>query len=100
MTSNAEAGIGLICACLPAVNAVLVRKMKGSTYYGYNSRSGHAEPDHGGIVLTRSFHVDTGSRSAKQIKGGAYEMGHDEEGLTADVQANPRSNSSSPGSCC
>lgn len=88
---NAEAGIGLICACLPAVNAIFV-KVKGSSYYGNQSRSGAHELGRGEIIMTRSFHVDTTTKSAKEMKAESYELGHDQAGLTSDIQANPKSN--------
>jgi hypothetical protein len=63
--SNAEAGIGLICACLPAVNALYVRAVRGSSYFQQsedkqaNSKQGLSR--HGEIMLTRSFQVDSSS---------------------------------------
>ncbi|KFH46893.1 hypothetical protein ACRE_022690 [Hapsidospora chrysogenum ATCC 11550] len=100
LSGNAEAGIGLICACLPAVNAIFV-KVKGSSYYAKkygNSRSAHAaELGRGEIMMTRSFHVDTstvnhkGGGGGKQALEESYELGHDQAVLTSNVQANPRS---------
>ncbi|KAJ9413348.1 hypothetical protein QL093DRAFT_2570059 [Fusarium oxysporum] len=48
----------------------------------------------GEIVMTRSFHVDAG-RTGKEVHHDAYDLGHDEAGLFASVQANPKSNYSS-----
>jgi hypothetical protein len=45
-------------------------------------------------MMTRSFHVDA-ERSDKEAQHNTYELGHDEAGLVASVQANPRSNFSS-----
>jgi hypothetical protein len=42
--------------------------------------------------MTRSFQVDTAS---KQADSDAYNLGHDEAGLIASVQANPKSDYSS-----
>lgn len=89
--SNAEAGIGLICACLPAANAIFVR-VKGSSYYANQSRSGAGELGRGEIMMTRSFHVDATTKSTKEMSAESYELGHDQAGLTSNVQANPRSN--------
>ncbi|OAA41677.1 integral membrane protein [Metarhizium rileyi] len=65
LSGNAEVGIGLICACLPAVTALHTRKTRGSSYYKQNSyeRTSPRNPQshNGEIMLTRSFHVDTSS---------------------------------------
>ncbi|KAM0331412.1 hypothetical protein ACHAQA_003085 [Verticillium albo-atrum] len=88
LSGNAEAGIGLICACLPAINALWTRKIKGTSDYAmHNSRSG-LESEHGGIMLTRSVHIHS-SKSAKEAMD--YGLGHDEAGLTSNIQANPHS---------
>ncbi|EGY14297.1 hypothetical protein VD0002_g2084 [Verticillium dahliae] len=92
LSGNAEAGIGLICACLPAINALWTRKIKSSSAYaGYaahDSRSGLDGSQHGGIMLTRSVHIHS-SKSAKDTTD--YGLGNDEAGLTSDIQANPHS---------
>lgn len=45
-------------------------------------------------MMTRSFHVDSTAttRSPKHLIKETYDIGHDQAGLTSDVQANPRSN--------
>ncbi|KAL9943421.1 hypothetical protein ACHAQF_006870 [Verticillium nonalfalfae] len=92
LSGNAEAGIGLICACLPAINALWTRKIKSSSAYaGYaahDSRSGLDGSQHGGIMLTRSVHIHS-SKSAKETTD--YGLGNDEAGLTSNIQANPHS---------
>ncbi|KAJ4246251.1 hypothetical protein NW762_013601 [Fusarium torreyae] len=95
LSGNAEAGIGLICACLPSISALLVRR-HGYPSHSYPSHgfqsSGRAELSrHGEIMMTRSFQVDT---SRKEMPND-YDFGHDEAGLVASVQANPKSNYSS-----
>jgi hypothetical protein len=93
MYRNAEAGIGLICACLPSISALLVRR-QGYPYYGNQSHSTHGEFSRGEIMMTRSFHVETG-KVAKEAQPDVYDLGHDEAGLVAGGQANPKSNLSS-----
>ncbi|KAF5011724.1 hypothetical protein FDECE_2184 [Fusarium decemcellulare] len=93
LSGNAEAGIGLICACLPSISALLVRR-QGYPYYGNQSHSTHGDFGRGDIMMTRSFHVDT-AKSPKTTGEGAFDLGHDEAGLVAGVQANPKSNLSS-----
>ncbi|KAM5344187.1 hypothetical protein ACJ41O_012724 [Fusarium nematophilum] len=94
LSGNAEAGIGLMCACLPAISALIVRRGQGYPYYGNQSHPTHGGFARGEIMLTRSFHVDTG-KPAKEPEQDAYDLGHDETGLVAGIQANPRSNCSS-----
>ncbi|WKT53965.1 hypothetical protein QSH57_004549 [Fusarium oxysporum f. sp. vasinfectum] len=94
LSGNAEAGIGLICACLPSISALIVRR-NGYPYHGNQSHSAYGDISRRGeIMMTRSFHVDAG-RSDKEAQHNTYELGHDEAGLVASVQANPRSNFSS-----
>ncbi|KAF4980174.1 hypothetical protein FZEAL_3752 [Fusarium zealandicum] len=107
LSGNAEAGIGLICACLPAISALLVRRGRGypsygnpsygNPSYGNQSQSTHGEFKRGEIMMTRSFHVDGGKtdNSGKEPHSNAFDLGHDEVGLVAGVQANPKSNWSS-----
>ncbi|KAL5603797.1 hypothetical protein FOVSG1_006547 [Fusarium oxysporum f. sp. vasinfectum] len=92
LSGNAEAGIGLICACLPSITALVVRRNKGSSYYADQSFSRQGELGRGEIMLTRSFHVDHTSTSTKQADGYAFDLNHDQEGLTSDIQGNPQSN--------
>ncbi|KAL6874600.1 hypothetical protein HDV57DRAFT_236791 [Trichoderma longibrachiatum] len=89
LSGNAEAGIGLICACLPAVSALYVQRTRGSSYFknpGQSSVTGRGE-----IMLTRSYHVDR-SRADKGVDESALELGHDEAGLVSsignDIKAN------------
>ncbi|PNP52433.1 hypothetical protein THARTR1_07037 [Trichoderma harzianum] len=89
LSGNAEAGIGLICACLPAVSALYVQRTRGSSYFknpGHSSVTGRGE-----IMLTRSYHVD---RSAvdKDVDESALELGHDEAGLVSNMGAQVKVN--------
>ncbi|EHK23197.1 uncharacterized protein TRIVIDRAFT_71185 [Trichoderma virens Gv29-8] len=89
LSGNAEAGIGLICACLPAVSALYVQRTRGSSYFknpGHSSITGRGE-----IMLTRSYHVD---RSAvdKDVDESALELGHDEAGLVSNMGAQVKAN--------
>ncbi|KAL7784575.1 hypothetical protein V8C37DRAFT_420614 [Trichoderma ceciliae] len=82
LSGNAEAGIGLICACLPAVSALYVQRTRGSSYFknpGHSSVNGRGE-----IMLTRSFHVDR-SEVDKIMDETALELGHDEAGLVSNI---------------
>lgn len=45
-------------------------------------------------MMTRSFHVETG-KVAKEAQPDVYDLGHDEAGLVAGGQSNPKSNLSS-----
>ncbi|KAF5001167.1 hypothetical protein FGRMN_1191 [Fusarium graminum] len=93
LSGNAEAGIGLICACLPSISALIVRR-HGYPSNGYPSRgfqsSAQADPTSraGEIIMTRSFQVDTASKHGDIDM---YNFGHDEAGLISSVQANPKS---------
>ncbi|KAM0245936.1 hypothetical protein ACHAP5_005087 [Fusarium lateritium] len=92
LSGNAEAGIGLICACLPSISALIVRR-HGYPSNGYPSRGfqSSAKIDtsrHGEILMTRSFQVDTASKLGDSD---GFNYGHDEAGLIASVQANPKS---------
>ncbi|KAL7948008.1 hypothetical protein V8C42DRAFT_316380 [Trichoderma barbatum] len=89
LSGNAEVGIGLICACLPAVSALYVQRTRGSSYFknpGHSNTTGRGE-----IILTRSYHVD---RSAvdKDIDDNAIELGHDEAGLVSNMGTQARVN--------
>ncbi|EWZ28499.1 hypothetical protein FOZG_17810 [Fusarium oxysporum Fo47] len=75
LSGNAEAGIGF--------------DMRLSSIYKRSPSSTRGE-----IVTTRSFHVDAG-RTDKEVHHNAYDLGHDEAGLFASVQANSKSNCSS-----
>ncbi|KUI57653.1 hypothetical protein VP1G_04960 [Cytospora mali] len=69
LSGNAEVGIGLICACLPAVTAIYTRRLGGSGYtsgaYGNRSGSKHWKQDNtqssttNQIYVNRSFHMST-----------------------------------------
>ncbi|KAK2595024.1 hypothetical protein QQS21_007278 [Conoideocrella luteorostrata] len=63
LSGNAEVGIGLICACLPAMNTLYMQKTRGSSYFKQGSSSRRMESQGGEIVMTRSFHVDSSSVS-------------------------------------
>lgn len=96
--SNAEVGIGLICACLPAVNALVMSHFgRGSSYADRRYGSSHRTPDKGTITLTRSFHVDSVSRGPKSAaRDRSYEMDSgrmDRAELVWNVQAEPRTQS-------
>ncbi|KID94841.1 PTH11-type GPCR, partial [Metarhizium majus ARSEF 297] len=82
LSGNAEVGIGLICACLPAVSALYIQKTRGSSYVkqsGYGRASSNNPPSRNNeIMLTRSFHVDTSS-----VNYEAQNMGNDELALVS-----------------
>lgn len=66
LSGNAEVGIGLICACLPAINALFVRAGRGSSYVNQPSHS--SELRSGQIMLTRSYQVDRTDDGKKAIE--------------------------------
>ncbi|KAG6253495.1 hypothetical protein E4U23_007661 [Claviceps purpurea] len=73
LSGNAEVAIGLICACLPAVNTLYLQKTRGSSYFRQNSKSRRTASQGGEIVLTRSFRVDTSSLSNYETQSAAHE---------------------------
>jgi hypothetical protein len=90
LSGNAEAGISLICACLPSISALLVRR-DGYASHGYHS-SGPADISRvGEIMLTRSYQVET----SKKEQQDPFHLGNDETGLIASIQANAKSSCSS-----
>lgn len=76
--SNAEVGIGLICACLPAVTAIYTRRRGGSKYTSgaYGARSGskgwNAENTVASnqIYVNHSFHLATSPRDDEERRPG------------------------------
>ncbi|KAG5979689.1 hypothetical protein E4U55_004869 [Claviceps digitariae] len=73
LSGNAEIAIGLICACLPAVNTLYLQKTHGSSYLKQSSRSRRTASQAGEIVLTRSFHVDTSSLSNCETQSAVHD---------------------------
>ncbi|KAI5458724.1 integral membrane protein [Mariannaea sp. PMI_226] len=96
LSGNAEAGIGLICACLPSINAFVVRRRRGSEYYAQTGSS-RKTASQGGIMLTRSYQVNS-SRNIKTVHGHDCEVGSDQAELVYDAQDNPRTNTAGRGS--
>lgn len=95
-TSNAEVGIGLICACLPSASALVARKYRLSTAeensYDYprtNSSSTN------GTYVDPTFRMSTDTRSNKR-RGGSdgsvpgCELMPDQAGLMSYAQSIPR----------
>lgn len=78
--SNAEAGIGLICTCLPAT-AALINKAKARTGYGSSTRAygNHMSGAHKLSNLSSSH--ATKDRQYKNL-----EAGSDEAGLVSHAQ--------------
>ncbi|KAG5999632.1 hypothetical protein E4U21_006543 [Claviceps maximensis] len=70
LSGNAEVAIGLICACLPAVNTLYLQRTHSSSYLKQSSRSRRTASQGGEIVLTRSFQVDTSSLSNCETQAG------------------------------
>ncbi|OAQ65018.2 PTH11-type GPCR [Pochonia chlamydosporia 170] len=97
LSGNAEAGIGLICACLPAVNALYVQQTRGSSYFKHgdsNQQSQKRSQSQGGeIMMTRTFHVDSSSAHYD-----SQSVGNDESALVAKEQQVSLSHKSSQGS--
>ncbi|KND87241.1 hypothetical protein TOPH_08107 [Tolypocladium ophioglossoides CBS 100239] len=71
LAANAEIGIGLICACLPAISALIVHRQRGCSC---DRQPSHSTPEGPGgeITVTRCFVVDSA---------------HEEPGLVAGVVA-------------
>ncbi|KAG8424899.1 hypothetical protein J3458_001654 [Metarhizium acridum] len=93
LSGNAEVGIGLICACLPAVSALYIQKTRGSSYVkqsGYGRASSNNPQSHNNeIMLTRSFHVDTSS-----VNYESQNMGNDESALVSKHQLSHKASQS------
>ncbi|ROW10609.1 hypothetical protein VMCG_01620 [Cytospora schulzeri] len=79
LSGNAEVGIGLICACLPAVTALYTRRMGGSKYNSeaYGNRSGskgwtgnNTAASKNQIYVNHSFHMATSPRDDEEIRPG------------------------------
>ncbi|GJN85604.1 GPCR, PTH11-type [Purpureocillium lilacinum] len=81
LSGNAEVGIGLICACLPAINAIFVRANKS----GYLGQPSHNSEARGQIMLTRSYQVDR-TQDGKKVLEIEMEAGGDEDGLVSGGQ--------------
>uniref|UniRef100_A0A8H7NKK7 Rhodopsin domain-containing protein n=1 Tax=Bionectria ochroleuca TaxID=29856 RepID=A0A8H7NKK7_BIOOC len=100
LSGNAEVGIGLICSCLPAVNALYIKKIKGSSYFARHEyqnqyhRSAHNEPGRGDILMTRTIRINT---SSKQRGDGESILtaGCDDAALIAEAQQAPRTDTPS-----
>lgn len=78
LSGNAEVGIGLICACLPAVTAIYTRRRGGSKYtsgaYGARSGSKGWAADNtvasNQIYVNHSFHMATSPRDDEERRPG------------------------------
>lgn len=96
LSGNAEIGIGLICACLPAVSAYFARRKRGTDYYGGPSRTGGLDDTlRGEIMMTRTFQVHTGPKSVSYDEDDGSKMGADDAVLISNIQANPQSRADS-----
>ncbi|KAI1249393.1 hypothetical protein MGN70_009006 [Eutypa lata] len=88
LTGNAEVGIGLICACLPSVTALILRRhrINSEDYYGYPQNDGSIA---NGIVVNRSFHLSAESRSNQKrvADSNAFELMPDQAELMSNAQA-------------
>ncbi|RYP78159.1 hypothetical protein DL769_003240 [Monosporascus sp. CRB-8-3] len=93
LTGNAEIGIGLICACLPSVTALVIRR-NGSHNSSDYPRSGGTLANKG-IFVNRTFHMS--AESTQNRKGGedGFERIQDEAELMTYAQANPQAKDSS-----
>ncbi|KAF7535729.1 hypothetical protein G7054_g5110 [Neopestalotiopsis clavispora] len=105
LTGNAEVGIGIICACLPACNALIIRRNQRYYSEAYSRNAYHRSK--GGdntanltnrIYVQRDFHLEredrghtggSGSGSGKEIGITAFEMHSDDTQLVTHAQADP-----------
>ncbi|KAK6222621.1 hypothetical protein LQW54_000801 [Pestalotiopsis sp. IQ-011] len=106
LSGNAEVGIGLICACLPAVNALIIRRNQRYAYSETYSRNAYHRSKTGDdgnrtgtatnrIYVQRDFVLEREPRghshgeSSKELGVTAFEMHSDDSQLVANAQADP-----------
>lgn len=73
LSGNAEVGIGLICACLPAVAALFIRRSQTNGYSGYERSkdskiNNQLAPNR--IYVNRSFHMHVPERGPEDLELG------------------------------
>ncbi|KAK9791436.1 hypothetical protein SCARD494_07619 [Seiridium cardinale] len=91
-SGNAEVGIGLICACLPSINALINRRKHRSTYSATNLRNyqrsnGDDITTTNRIHVQRDFHLETTHRVGKEVGHNAFELHSDDSQLVINAQA-------------
>ncbi|RYO80748.1 hypothetical protein DL766_008045 [Monosporascus sp. MC13-8B] len=91
LTGNAEIGIGLICACLPSVTALIIKRNGSNNSSDYPRSGGTLKK---GIFVNRTFHMS--AESAQNRRGGddGFERIQDETELMTYAQANPQAKES------
>lgn len=74
LSGNAEVGIGLICACLPAITALVLKKTRSTGYYSGNG--GYMRSDNDGLAGGggggSKFHTHSHARSAYAGGGSSH----------------------------
>ncbi|KAK9415977.1 hypothetical protein SUNI508_09937 [Seiridium unicorne] len=91
-SGNAEVGIGLICACLPSINALINRRKHRSAYSATNLRNyqrsnGDDITTANRIHVQRDFHLETTHRLGKEVGHNAFELHSDDSQLVINAQA-------------
>jgi hypothetical protein len=89
---NAEVGIGLICACLPAVNALIHHRRNGTGYTesrGYVQSQGDEAMSRNRIYVNHAFHAESTPRTVKEVGHNAFELHNDDAQLVAHAQGTP-----------
>jgi hypothetical protein len=79
-SSNAEVAIGVICTCLPALSALLIR-----IYNDYSSNKATIESEYKMSSMKNQTRLE---RTKNQLS--VREMDSDEDGLVYNAQGNPR----------
>ncbi|KAI1841097.1 hypothetical protein JX265_013198 [Neoarthrinium moseri] len=95
LSGNAEAGIGIICACLPAVNALIIRRKQRYMYSATHTRNygpSRANETAAGtrIYVKHDFHLESTPRVEKEVGDNAFELHSDDSQLVANAQADPK----------
>lgn len=83
-------GIGLICACLPSVNALIHRRRAGySNSSGYMRSKADEAMSRNRIYVNHTIQSEHTPRVAKEVGDNAFELHSDDAQLVAHAQATP-----------
>ncbi|EHA46627.1 hypothetical protein MGG_10581 [Pyricularia oryzae 70-15] len=72
LSGNAEVGIGLICACLPAITALVLKKTRSTGYYSGNGGYMRSDNDQLGGPGNSKFHTHSHARSGYAAGGSSH----------------------------
>lgn len=99
LSGNAEVGIGLVCACLPAITALVLKKTRSKGYY---SNGGYIRSEHDGLAGSH-HHSKFQSHARSGYAAGSSSHTHSQHGgggivvsRTFDVQRTLKANTDYP----